>query len=195
MTPTPWALGYKGQGTASHFGLEQEVDLIMATFSKSFASTGGYVAGSFAVIDYIKHFGRSMIFSASITPPNLAAARQSLKILIEEPERIQQVMNNARRLKRELIAMGWSVGPTETPIIPIHVGSDLTTLMLWRDLLEAGVYVNPILYPAVEKDKAMLRVSTIATHTESQLSQALDAFRMVGERYEVIQKKVLHVVR
>jgi len=188
-------LGYKGQGTASHFGLEQEVDLIMATFSKSFASTGGYVAGSFAVIDYIKHFGRSMIFSASITPPNLAAARQALKILIEEPERVQQVNQNAKKLKHELIAMGWQVGPTQTPIIPIHVGSDLTTLMIWRDLLEAGVYVNPILYPAVEKDKAMLRVSTIATHTDTHISKALDAFQAVGERYDIIQKKVLHVVR
>ncbi len=188
-------LGYKGQGTASHFGLNQEVDLIMATFSKSMASSGGYVAGSFAVIDYIKHFGRSMIFSASITPPNLAAARQALKILIQEPERVQKVAKNAKKLKKELVSMGWQVGPTETPIIPIHVGSDLTALMLWRDLLEAGVYVNPIVYPAVDKDRAILRVSTMATHTEDHLSEALEAFQMVGERYNLLERKVIHVVR
>jgi 8-amino-7-oxononanoate synthase len=188
-------LGYKGQGTASHFGLTQEVDLIMATFSKSLASTGGYVAGSFAVIDYIKHFGRSMIFSASITPPNLAAARQALKILIQEPERVQMVMNNAKKLKGGLVSMGWQVGPSESPVIPVHIGNDLTTLMLWKDLLEAGVYVNPVVYPAVEKDQAKLRVSTIATHTDAHLTQALEAFQMVGERYDLLQKNVMNASR
>jgi 8-amino-7-oxononanoate synthase len=185
-------LGELGQGTASHFGLGKETDLIMATFSKSLASTGGYVAGDFAVIDYIKHFGRSMIFSASITPANLAAARASLKLLIQEPERVQQVKKNAQKLKKGLTEMGWEVGPTETPIIPIHIGNDLTTLMLWKDLLEAGVYVNPVLYPAVDHNKAMLRVSTVATHTDSQLSQALDAFQMVSERYGLTQQNVIN---
>ncbi len=187
-------LGEKGQGTAAHFGLTDQVDLIMGTFSKSLASTGGYVAGDAVVIDYIKHFGRSMLFSASITPPNLAAAREALKILQQEPERITQVMNNAKRLKTELSAMGWQVGPTQTPIIPIHIGNDFTTLLLWKDLLEAGVYVNPVIYPAVEKDKAVLRVSTIATHTPEHLTQALEAFQVVGERYNVLQKNTIHAV-
>ena len=188
-------LGYKGQGTAAHFGLTQEVDLIMATFSKSLASTGGYVAGSFAVIDYIKHFGRSMIFSASITPANLAAAREALKILIEEPERVQTVMKNAKKLKESLIEIGWQVGPSESPIIPVHVGKDSTAMLLWKDLLDAGVYVNAVLYPAVDRDQARLRVSTMATHTDSQISQTLEAFEMVGKRYGLLRKQVMNATR
>lgn len=188
-------LGPQGQGTAAHFKLDQEVDLIMATFSKSLASTGGYVAGEKAVIDYIKHYGRSMIFSASITPPNLAAARTSLKILQEEPWRVQKSKDNAKKLKTGLLEMGWQVGPSNTAILPIHVGNDTTTLMLWRDLLEAGVYVNPVMYPAVEKDKALLRVSTMATHSDSQISQALEAFQVVGERYGVIEKRAINASR
>ena len=188
-------LGPKGQGAAAHFGLTDSVDLIMATFSKSLASTGGYVAGDKAVIDFIKHHGRSMIFSASITPPNLAAARMSLKILNEEPWHVQKHRENAKKLKTGLMEMGWQVGPSETAIIPIHVGEDTTTLMLWKDLLEEGVYVNPVLYPAVEKNKALLRVSTMSTHTESHISQALDAFQRVGEKFELIEKRAANVSR
>lgn len=188
-------LGPKGQGTAAHFGLSQDVDLIMATFSKSLASTGGYVAGDKAVVDYIKHHGRSMIFSASITPPNLAAARMSLKILNEEPWHVQKHRENSKKLKTGLVEMGWQVGPSETAILPIHVGNDTTTLMLWRDLLEAGVYVNPVLYPAVEKNKALLRISTMATHTDSHISQALEAFRSVGEKCGLIEKNAIPLSR
>lgn len=188
-------LGPKGQGTAAHFNLSDEVDLIMATFSKSFASTGGYVAGEKAVIDYIKHHGRSMIFSASITPPNLAAARMALKILNEEPWHVQKHRENSKKLKNALIEMGWQVGASETAILPIHVGDDVTTLMLWKDLLEEGVYVNPVLYPAVEKNKALLRVSTMATHTDSHINQALDAFQIVGEKYGLIEKRSLNASR
>ncbi len=188
-------LGPRGEGTAAYFGLTQEVDLIMATFSKSFASTGGYVAGDKAIVDYIKHYGRSMIFSASLTPPNLAAARQALKILMKEPERVLQVKENAKKLKEGLLSMGWQVGLSETPILPVHVGNDITTLMLWKDLIEAGVYVNPVLYPAVEKDKAILRVSTMATHTDAHISQALEAFQVVGERYRVIEKRASNASR
>lgn len=188
-------LGPKGQGTAAHFGLTNEVDLIMATFSKSFASTGGYVAGDKVVIDYIKHHGRSMIFSASITPPNLAAARMALKILNEEPWHVQKHRENSKKLKTGLLEMGWQVGPSETAILPVHVGNDITTLMLWRDLLEEGVYVNPVLHPAVEKDKALLRVSTMATHTDTHINQALDAFQSVGEKYDLIEKRVVNVSR
>lgn len=185
-------LGERGEGTSGHFGVSEDVDLIMSTFSKTLASTGGYVAGQAEVIDYIKHFGRSMIFSASITPANLAAARAAFHVMLEEPERVQMARNNALRLRKELMAMGWEVAGGETPIISIHIGNDLTTLALWKDLLEAGVYINPVVHPAVDKDKALLRVSTIATHTDSQLSQALDAFQMVGERYGLIQKQALH---
>ncbi|MBL7684884.1 MAG: aminotransferase class I/II-fold pyridoxal phosphate-dependent enzyme [Deltaproteobacteria bacterium] len=188
-------LGKRGEGTAGHFGLTHEVDVIIATFSKSLASTGGYVAGSKAVIDYIKHFGRSMIFSASITPANLAAAREALKILIAEPERVEMAQRNAKKLKEGLISMGWQVGPSESPIIPVHIGSDATTLALWKDLLEAGVYINPVVYPAVGMNESRLRVSTIATHTDSHIEQALSAFQVVGERYGVIKKRVAHAQR
>jgi 8-amino-7-oxononanoate synthase len=185
-------LGRSGEGTAGYYGLTDQVDLIMSTFSKSLASTGGYVAGESEVIDYIKHFGRSMIFSASITPANLAAARASFHLLQAEPERVQMAQNNAMKLKKGLMEMGWEVGPSETPIIPIIIGNDLTTLALWKDLLEAGVYVNPVVYPAVDRDKALLRVSTIATHTDNHLEQALEAFQVVGERYGLIQKQAIN---
>ena len=185
-------LGQRGEGSAGHFGISDQVDLIMSTFSKTLASTGGYVAGQAEIIDYIKHFGRSMIFSASITPANLAAARAAFHIMKAEPERVQMARANANRLRKELLAMGWDVALGETPIISIHVGNDLTTLALWKDLLEAGVYVNPVVHPAVDKDKALLRVSTIATHTTAHLDQALEAFQVVGDRYGLIQKQAVH---
>lgn len=185
-------LGKRGEGTAGHFGLDQDADLIMSTFSKTLASTGGYVAGPADVIDYIKHHGRSMIFSASITPANLAAARAAFHLMKAEPERVQMARRNSARLRKDLGEMGWEVAPGETPIISVHIGNDLTTLSLWKDLLEAGVYVNPIVYPAVDRDKALLRVSTIATHTDVQLDQALAAFQVVGERYGLIQKQAAH---
>ncbi len=179
-------LGKRGSGTSEHFGLTDKVDLIMATFSKSMASTGGYVAGDFEVIDYIKHFGRSMVFSASITPSNLAAARAALKILKAEPQRITQAIQNGAYLTEGLGAMGWKVSKTQTPIIPIHIGNDLQTLLIWKELLEEGVYINPILYPAVGKDKSILRISTMTTHTKDQLDFALDKFKKVGKKLELI---------
>lgn len=188
-------LGENGRGTASHFGLERETDLIMATFSKSLASTGGYVAGDQEVVEYIKHFGRSMIFSASLPPPNLAAARTALQILKQEPERVRQVNQNAKKLKEGLLELGWEVGPTQTPIIPVRIGNDLTALLIWKELLEEGVYVNPVIYPAVEKDKAGLRISTIATHTKAHLDQALEIFQRVGERYHLNSSPTLEAYR
>jgi len=185
-------LGMRGEGTAGYFGVSEDVDLIMSTFSKSLASTGGYVAGDMEVIDYIKHFGRSMIFSASITPANLAAARAAFHILLLESERVIKVRQNANKLRKGLQEMGWNVGNSGTPIVPIFIGNDLTTLTLWKDLLEAGVYVNPIVYPAVDQNKALLRVSTTATHTEDHLQQALDAFQVVGERYSLINKQAIN---
>jgi len=188
-------LGRRGEGSGGHFGLSDKVDLIMSTFSKSLASTGGYVAGDAEVIEYIKHFGRSMIFSASITPPNLAAARAAFHILRDEPERVQIAQKNALKLKKGLEDMGWEIGPSETPIIPVLIGNDLTTLTLWKELLDDGVYVNPVVYPAVDREKALLRVSTIATHTDDHLNRALDAFQEVGERYGMIHKPAIQASR
>src|SRR4030095_6392917 len=131
----------------------------------------------------------------STPPANLAAAREALKSLIEEPERVQAVMKNAKKLKDGLLEMGWQVGPSESPILPGYVGKDLTAMLLWRDLVDAGVYVNTVLYPAVDRDQARLRVSTIATHTDQHISQALEAFEMVGKSYGLLQKHVMNATR
>jgi 8-amino-7-oxononanoate synthase len=181
-------MGERGEGTAGHFGIADKVDLIMSTFSKTLASTGGYVAGESEVIDYIKHFGRSMIFSASITPANLAAARAAFQVMRAEPERVGMVRRNAKRLRHGLREMGWNVELGETPIIAIRIGDDLTTLSIWKDLLEEGIYVNPVVYPAVDQDNALFRVSTIATHTSEQLDRALEVFEKVGQRYDLLFK-------
>jgi len=173
-------LGPQGNGTAAHFGLTDEMDLIMSTFSKSFASLGGFIAGDADVVHYIQHFGRSMIFSASIPPANVAAARAALQIMKEEPERRERLWQIARRMKRELSAMGWDTGNSETPIVPIIVGDDMKTIFLWKRLFEEGVFVNPVLPPAVPPNRSLLRTSYMATHTDAQLDRVLEVFHKVG---------------
>ena len=179
-------LGPQGNGTAAHFGLTDEVDLIMSTFSKSFASLGGFIAGDADVIHYIQHMGRSMIFSASIPPANVAAAQAALRIMKEEPERRERLWQIARRMKRELSAMGWDTGQSETPIIPIIVGDDMKTIFLWKRLFEEGVFVNPVLPPAVPPNKSLLRTSYMATHTDEQLDRVLEIFHKVGRELGLI---------
>lgn len=179
-------LGPQGNGTAAHFGLTDEVDLIMSTFSKSFASLGGFIAGDEEVVHYIQHFGRAMIFSASIPPANAAAARAALQIMKEEPERRERLWQIARRMKREFSAMGWNTGDSETPIIPIIVGDDMKTIFLWKRLFEEGVFVNPVLPPAVPPNKSLLRTSYMATHTDAQLDQVLETFHKVGRELGLI---------
>ena len=179
-------LGPQGNGTAAHFGLTDEVDLIMSTFSKSFASLGGFIAGDADVVHYIQHLGRSMIFSASIPPANVAAARAALQIMKEEPERRERLWQIARRMKRELSAMGWDTGQSETPIIPIIVGDDMKTIFLWKRLFEEGVFVNPVLPPAVPPNKSLLRTSYMATHTDAQLDRVLEIFHKVGREMGLI---------
>lgn len=175
-------LGKKGQGTAHHFGLENEVDLIMGTFSKSFASIGGYVAGDAEVIDYIRIFGRTIIFSAALPPANAAAARACLHILQEEPERVLKLKENANFLRKGLKDIGFQVHDGETAIVPIIIGNDVTCIRFWKDLLENGVYTNPVIYPAVGKNKATIRTSVMATHDEKQLSQALETFERIAKK-------------
>lgn len=172
-------MGEHGRGTAEYFGLEDEVDIVMGTFSKSLASLGGYVAAKEDVIHYIKHHSRPFIFSASIPPANAAAAMEALRILEAEPERIKRLWENADFMKEGFRAMGLSIGETQTPIIPIVVGEDYTAFKLTMDLLEAGVYVNPAVSPAVEKGCALLRTSYTPTHTREQLEFALKAFEKV----------------
>jgi len=175
-----------GRGTAAHFGLTDQVDLIMGTFSKSFASLGGFIVGAEDVIHYIKHHARSLIFSASIPAPNAASALAALKIMIREPERIQRVNEIAARMRREFTALGFDIGNSETPVIPIIIGDDMRTLQTWKMLFDNGVFVNPVLSPATPPGRQLLRTSYMATHTDEQLDQVLDVFEAVGKKLNLI---------
>ena len=175
-----------GRGTAAHFGLTDQVDLIMSTFSKSFASLGGFIAGDEAVIHFIKHHARSMIFSASIPAANAAAALASLKIMREEPERVSRLNDIAEGMRAGYRSLGYNIGASVTPIIPILVGDEARTLLSWKALFEAGVFVNPILSPAVPAGQQLLRTSYMATHTDEQLERVLEAFARVGRQLGLI---------
>jgi len=176
-----------GRGTAAHFGLTDEVDLIMGTFSKSFASIGGYLAGDAEVIDYVKHNARSLIFSASIPGPNAAAVLAALDIMQREPERIERVNKIADRMRKEYKNLGFDIGYSETPVIPIIIGDDLLTLQTWKSLFENGVFVNPVLSPATPPGRQLLRTSYMSTHTDEQLDQVLVIFEKVGKELGLIQ--------
>jgi len=175
-----------GRGTAAHFGLTEGVDLIMSTFSKSFASIGGFVAGQADVIDYIKHVARSLIFSASIPPANVATAQMALNIMREEPQLVEQVNTNGRFMREGLTSLGFDIGTSESPIVPIIIGDDLLTFKTWRDLFDAGVFVNPVISPATAPGRQLLRTSYMATHTQSQLEQVLDIFEKIGKQNGLI---------
>ena len=175
-----------GRGTAAHFGLVDDVDLIMGTFSKSFASIGGYLAGDDEVIHYVKHHARSLIFSASIPGPNAAAALAALNIMRREPERIERVNQIGQTMRQEFKKLGFVIGGSETPIIPIIIGDDLLTLKTWKQLFDNGVFVNPILCPATPPGKQLLRTSYMSTHTDEQLDQVLTIFEKVGKELGLI---------
>ncbi|MGC9521790.1 MAG: aminotransferase class I/II-fold pyridoxal phosphate-dependent enzyme [Anaerolineae bacterium] len=175
-----------GRGTAAEFGVTEGVDLIMATFSKSFASLGGFIAGDAQVIDYIQHHARSLIFSASIPPANAAAAMASLEIMREEPERVARLVEIGAFMRERFRALGFNIGASATPIIPIIIGDDDRTLRFWKALFDAGVYTNPVLSPAVPPGLQLLRTSYMATHTDEQLERVLATFAKVGAELNVI---------
>ncbi len=175
-----------GRGTAAHFGMTKDVDLIMATFSKSFASLGGFIAGDTDVVDYIKHHARSLIFSASIPPANAATALASLEVMREEPERIARVNEIGAIMRKEYQRLGFDTGDSVTPVIPIIIGDDNLTFMTWKLLFENGVFVNPIISPAVSAGRQLLRTSYMATHTDEQLERVLDIFEKVGKELGII---------
>jgi len=179
-------LGKRGAGTTDHFGLEDEVDLVMGTFSKSFASLGGFVAGDKYVIDYIKHHARSLIFSASMPPAAVATVEAALDIIINEPERREKLWHNTHKMLKAFKEMSFDTGISETPVIPLVVGDDMLCFRMWRELLDNGVYVNPVISPAVPPGRALLRTSYMATHTDEQLDRALDVFYKVGKKFGVI---------
>lgn len=175
-----------GRGTAEHFGVTDKVDLIMSTFSKSFASLGGFIAGDEEIVHYIKHFARSMIFSASIPPANAAAALTALEIMEQEPERVSRVNQIGEYMRKEFSAMGFNIGQSVTPIVPIIIGDDNLTFAFWKALFEAGVFVNPIISPAVPQGMQLLRTSYMATHTDNQLNRVLETFQKVGKHIGII---------
>jgi len=180
-------MGKNGRGTAEHFGVEDDVDLIMGTFSKSFASLGGFVAGDKKVISYIKHFARSLIFSASITPASVATVLTALDIIQNEPERRERLWEITNKMKSGFQSMGYQTGPTETPVIPVIIGHDELTFMLWRLLRENGIFTNPVIYPAVPKDQSLIRTSYSATHTDEELNIVLESFRKCGQQLGIIK--------
>ena len=179
-------LGKTGAGTAEHYDLIDKVDITMSTFSKSFASLGGYIVGETDVIDYIKHHARALIFSASIPPANAAAALAALNIIESEPERREHLWKNARRMKKEFQNLGFDTGHSETPIVPIVVGEDLDAFSFWKDLFDNGVFTNPVISPAVPPGKAMIRTSYTATHTDEHLDKVVEVFKRVGKKRGLI---------
>jgi len=176
----------RGKGTAEHFGMTDDVDLIMGTFSKSFASLGGFIAGDKVVVDYIQHTARSLIFSASIPPSNAAAALAALKIMREEPERVDRLTEVGKKMREGFVELGFDIGNSATPVIPIIIGDDVKTFVFWRALLDAGVYVNAIISPATPPGRQLLRTSYMAIHTDEQLDQVLETFSHVGKELGVI---------
>ena len=180
-------LGHKGRGVCDHLGVNDAVDLIGGTFSKSLASIGGWLVGERKVLDYIQHFAPSFMFAASCPPPSVAAALASLEIMQEESWRIDKVRENSRYMRDELRKMGFETGPTETAIVPIYIRQELTTIAIWKVLLEEhGVYVNPFIPPGVPPRNSRLRTSYMATHEKHHLDRGLEAFRAVGRQFGII---------
>jgi 8-amino-7-oxononanoate synthase len=175
-----------GKGTAVHLGVNDGVDLVMGTFSKSFASLGGFIAGSEPVIHFIQHHARSLIFSASMPPGNVAAVSAALDVMIKEPERIERVNQLGDCMREEFRKMGFNTGQSQTPIIPIIIGDQNATFLTWRLLFEEGVYTNPVIPPAVPPNLSLLRTSYMATHTDEQMEFVLAKFARIGKMLDLI---------
>jgi 8-amino-7-oxononanoate synthase len=179
-------LGQTGRGTAEHFGLEDEVDLIMGTYSKSLASIGGFISGSADVIHYIKHFARSLIFSASPPPASVASVSAALDIIENEPERRIRLWKNTRKMLNGFNALGFQTGQSETPIIPVIVGDDEKAFVMAMMLQDEGVFANATVTPAVPSGMALIRTSYMATHTDEHLDIVLSAFEKIGRKLGII---------
>jgi 8-amino-7-oxononanoate synthase len=179
-------IGEGGRGSASVFGLTAEVDLISGTFSKSFASLGGFLVGDRSVIEFIRHHSPAHIFSASMPPANAATVLKSLEILQEEPWRLERLEYISSYMREGLKNLGFNVWTSRTPIIPVVIGEMFDCFRFWKDLFEAGVYANAVVPPAVPKGQSLLRTSYMATHTDEQLNQILDAFFKIGIKHGII---------
>ena len=179
-------LGELGRGTSEYFGLEAQTDLVMGTFSKSFASLGGVIAGPFDVINYIKHKSRPVVFSASMTPASVAAALKALDIIEAEPQRRARLLDIAEKMHNGFRAMGFDTGVSVTPVVPVLVGDQVKCFRFWKALYEQGVFTNPVIPPAVEPGHALLRTSYMATHTDEQLDRVLELVEKIGRKLKVI---------
>lgn len=173
-------LGTHGRGTAEHFDLEDEIDVIVGTFSKSFASLGGFAVANEDVIDYVKHTGRSIIFSASSPPSAVAAALAALDIIETEPERRDRLWANVSRMQTKLLELGYDVGQSRAAIIPIRIGGHLETFQFWRRLHDEGVFTNPVVAPGVPPDEGLIRTSYMATHSFDELDKVVEVFARLG---------------
>ncbi|MDN3582877.1 serine palmitoyltransferase [Mucilaginibacter flavus] len=182
-------IGHKGAGTASHFGLTEHVDLIMGTFSKSLASLGGFIAADKDTVDYIKHRGRSLMFSASMTPGSVGSVIAALDIMESEPERMQKLWDNTNYAMKLLLEEGFDLGPTESPILPIFVRDNEKTFLVTKQLQAAGIFVNPVVSPAVPSDSSLLRFSLMATHTFEQIEEAVEKLSRVFKEVGVTSVK------
>jgi len=180
-------IGPGGRGTAAMYGLQDDVDLIGGTFSKSLASIGGWLVGDRKVLDYIQHFAYSFLFAASAAPPSVAAAMKSLEVMQEEPWRQEKLRENFTYMRNELTRLGFELGTTQSAVIPIYIRDDLRTVMMWKALLDDyGLYVNPFITPGVPPKQQVLRTSYMATHEKHHLDRALEAFEKVGKKFGVI---------
>ena len=179
-------LGKSGAGTASHFRLTDQVHLIMGTFSKSLASLGGFIASDAETIDYLKHHSRPLIFSASMSPANAAAVLAALEIMLQEPERAAQLWRNTRRMKQGLRELGFDLGDSETPILPVYCRDLMVAFKVCKRLQEEGLFVNPVVSPAVAPGQELIRISLMATHTDKQVDFALDKLGKVGKELGLI---------
>jgi 8-amino-7-oxononanoate synthase len=179
-------LGKNGSGTASHFGLTDKVDLIMGTFSKSLASLGGFIASDKDTINYIKHNSRSLIFSASMTPASAASVLAAIEIMVSEPERIQHLWDITRYALKGFKDMGFDTGKSETPIIPLFIRDDIKSLILTQKLLREGIFVNPVVSPAVPKEDCLIRYSLMATHTKEQIDISIEKITKIAKELKIL---------
>ncbi len=179
-------IGRTGRGTLEYYDAFDRVDLLTCTFSKSFASLGGFVAGDQEVIDYVKHRSRPMIFSASMPPANVAAALKALEIIETEPHWVRSLQTKGERMRREFQSLGFDTGESETPIIPILVRDDTKTFQFWKRLFESGVYANAVVSPAVPPDRSLIRTTIMATHSKEDLDRVLETFEKIGKEMHVI---------
>ncbi len=179
-------MGPRGTGVAEHFGMTEECDLLMGTFSKSFASIGGFAAGTENTIHYLKHHARTLIFSASMPPYAVATVREALKIAQAEPERRDHLWRNQRQLKEGLESLGFNLGTTTTPVVPVIVGELERTFIFWKTLFEMGVFTNPVIPPAVPERTSRIRTSLMATHTPALIEEALEIFKKAGKHVGLI---------